>query len=209
MILFLATGCSFKLPPGNYSTASGPSFGSYDFTFKENGRFRYHFSTDDGPPDTGHGGYIIIGNNLLLLFENGKTINSGYILHEKECIKQDTQIVNFKISEKIGEPLIGVSIYNIDDHTQGAVSQIDGSAQFTLLKEPKPKAFQFHYTGFEDFVVEFDGGKCFDIEIILKGKVDQLKRGDFKAAKLKREGDQLFIKLHTWKDYSKIYLREN
>ena len=207
ILVFLAGGCSFKIPPGNYTTASGPSFAGYDFTFKENGRFQYSFWTDDGPPDIGHGGFIIIGNNILFLFENVKTIESGYVLNEIECTKQDSQVVNFKISDKIGKPLIAVSIYNKEDHTQGTITQIDGVGQITLLKEPRNRMFQLHYMGYEDLIIKFEGNKCFDIDIILKENIDLLKRGDVKAAKLKREGDQLFIKLHTWRDYNKIYLR--
>ena len=143
----------------------------------------------------------------MFLFENLKINKSGYVLHEIECTKQDSQTVNFKISEKKGTPLIGVSIYNVEDDSQGTISLIDGIGHITLTKKPQNRIFQLHYMGYEDLKVTFEGNKCYDIDIILKENIEQLNRSIIKAGKLKREGDQLFIKLHTWKEYSKIYLR--
>jgi hypothetical protein len=209
----LVSSCGFKIPAGTYTTAApfesgGVWLAGTDFTFTQNGRFQYRFWTDDGPPDIGHGGFIIIGNNILFLFENAQTNNSAYVLNEIECTKQDSQVVNFKITDKTGYPLIAVSIYNTEDH-QGTITKLDGIGQITLLKEPKNRTIQLHYLGYEDLAIKFNGNKCFDIDIILRENIDHLKRGDVKVAKLKREGDQLFIKLHTWRDYSKIFKKSN
>ena len=210
ILLLIITGCSFKIPPGTYSTSNGPSFAGRDLTLTDNGRFQYSQWTDDYHPTIGHGAYIIVGKYLLLLFENANIPKSNYSIKEIPCVEQDTQIVNFKIRSTSGEPLLGVSIYNKNDHSQGTMTtSLEGIGQVSLPKKPGKKIFVPHYGFIEPMEIEFDGDKCLDIDITLKEKVDHLQRGHFKAALLKREGDQLFWKMSYWsRKYSKIYLRE-
>ncbi len=206
--LWLVSGCSFKIPHGKYTTASGPSFASYNFTFKENGRFIYNFSSDDGPPEIGQGSYVTIGKNLLLFFENVKSGDSEYFKNEINCTVQDSQDLNFKITETRGSPLIGVSIYNIDHDSQGTISQLDGMGQLRILKETNNRVFQLHYMGYEGLIVEVDGSKCFDIDIRLKEKIDRHARFEIKVAQLKREGGKMLIKMNNWQDFVTLYPRK-
>jgi len=213
--ILVITGCSFKIPPGTYSTAPPPSKsgGFYqagrDLTLTENGRFQYKGWSDDAPVTKGHGGYVIFGNNLFLLFENSTNPNVGYTFEEIPCTKQDSQEVNFKFRHTSGEPLIGVTIYNKNDHSQGTLSQIDGIGQIIMLKKQGKKVFVPNYIGFEAMEIEFEGDKCFDINITINEKNNKLQLGHAKIVKLKKEGDQLFIKMPIWKDYSEIYLKNN
>lgn len=209
LVAILFYGCSFKIPAGTYSTANGPSFASRTLTLTDNGRFQFRQSTDDYHPTIGHGGYVIVGKYLFLLFENANIPKSGYSIKEIPCTEQDSQIVNFKISNTSGKPMLGVSIYNKHDYSQGTMtSSLDGVGQVSLPKTSDKKIFVPHYGFIEPMEIEFDGDKCLDIDIVLKQKIDHLERGRFMIGLLKREGDQLFWKMPYWsRKYSKIYLR--
>jgi len=213
-LLFIITGCSFKIPPGKYTTAPPPesgifAFGGQNLTLTENGRFQYKHWSDDSAPTIGHGGYVVVGNYLMLVFENADIPESRYILQEIECTKQDSQVVNFLLRKPSGEPIPFVSIYNKDDSSQGTMTLMDGEGQVTMLKSSEKKVFIPHHMFLEDMEIKFAGDKCFDIEITIRDETEHLQLGHAKAIKLKREGEQLYIKMPIWKDFDKIYLREN
>jgi len=209
----LFSSCSFKIPAGTYTTAPPPSSGNFafaghDLTLTENGRFQFRFWSDDGAPLQGHGGYVIFGKNLFLLFENSSKTKAGYIKNEIACTSLDSQLVNFKINEINDSPLIGVSIYNRDDHTQGTISHLDGTGHLILPKVSNKRTFELHYMGYDQMEIEIEGDVCLDLEISMNEKMEKLQLGDIRIAKLKRKGDQFYIKMQNWREFNEIYLRE-
>lgn len=213
-LVLIIGSCSIKIPPGSYSTAPPISMSGavhmagIDLTLEENGRFQFNHWSDDAPPTIGIGRYKIVGRKLKLIFENAEFTNSEYATKEIECAEKDTQMVNFIITEKNGDPLVGVNIYN-KEIDFGTISQIDGVGRISLPKESVQRKFQLHYLGFEDMFIEFSGQKCYDIDIIMKEKIDQLNKEHAKTIKIKKEGDQFYIKMEGWKSYSRIFLKKS
>ena len=163
---------------------------------------------DDAPPTMGHGGFVTLNNYMILVFENAPEHPSIFYLKEVPCMVADSQNVNFILGNTSGEPLPFVSIYIKDDTSQGTMSGIDGIGQMAMLKSSTNKTFVTHYIRHEPLEIEIEGDKCYEIEATLKEEIDRLQLGNAKILKVKKEENQWFIKMHTWKKFRKIYQRD-
>lgn len=217
-VLFLvflnASSCAFKIQSGTYTTTdpentSGISFVSENITLTENGRFSYSFSTDDGPGCRGIGGYVVLINWLILVFENSDVGESKILKKEVPCMKQDSQVIDFFVSNINKEPIIAATIYNPNHQNQGAFSNMQGLATLTLPKSDSTLVLKTNLIMHDQVEFEIDGNKCYFIDVILKDKTTILELGKTKFFKLKKEEGQLFMKNSNGKDYFKVYKKEN
>lgn len=163
--------CSFKLPPGKYNTTSGPTFANSQFTFTEDGRFTYALSTDDGRPTSGHGGYIVLGNRLFMLFENTKKVKSGFNVNHISCTQKDSQTVNFKVTNTLGKPIIGVAIYNKKNENEYTFTNKSGEARFVAPLLDTTRNIIITYLMLETMEIEIPGNTCMEIEVVLNENI--------------------------------------
>ncbi|MTI32577.1 hypothetical protein [Xanthovirga aplysinae] len=179
--LLFFSNCTHKIiTPGNYSEKFEKdiiSFESEGYIFRDNGRFEYYFSSDMlSSSKYGAGNYMIKNNKLLLEFTDKlepKVNSSG---KARPILVEDTAQIHYQLEvvADTGESLPGANILLMDENRQliaKQLSDLQGKAEFKLLKNQNPISLRVEFNGLEPFELNLEEEKSFHFNIKLVSKM--------------------------------------